>query len=540
SGSVAGDITVTNATGAVTVNQGDGGNVAVSDTGVGAAVAIDGGTNISVTDQGTTTIGVNTGPAGQVDINDTGAGAAVTLIHGTDVTIHALGSVIDDYSSGQLSVTVGGTGSGAVSIYGGSSDTVVTSQDGNVVVGGTAGAISVTDTGRGAVTVEGGSDVTIVQTGAVGAILVGDQGPPTGNVNVTQNLSAGATGGSVTVDGGATVAINLNAVSQAIAAPQSGSTTAVTTTLGVVNVNTTATSVTVNETGSIAAVNAIAAVAPTNAVQELDIVNIPFTPAINGLSFGGVSIFLNSGYFNSTVYAEIMNDLSHLMPGQYVNINGPDYEMIGHFGNYASQLTYYNTLTVYGVGGVGTIPVTYPATVFPINHYQPGTPGTPAVTGQTGIADNTITVNDATANANVVINGGTDVTVSDHGTTTIGATTSASGTVTVNDTGSNGAVSVTGGTTDLITSDGAVTVTNGGVVTVTGVSGAGDIDIVDATGQVNVVQRIADNVSVSDTGVGAAVIINGGTNISVTDQGVTTIGQVTAPAGTVSVIDTGV
>jgi len=120
---------------------------------------------------------------------------------------------------------------GAIIADGGASQTVNTAGEA-VTLGDTTpteGAISVTHTDQAAaIAIDGGSDVTVVATSddAAGTIKVGDTSAgnvaadmPTGAISVTQNFEDDATvgdiAGAVTVEGGTTIDITVNANSAA-------------------------------------------------------------------------------------------------------------------------------------------------------------------------------------------------------------------------------------------------------------------------------------------------------------------------------------
>ena len=118
---------------------------------------------------------------------------------------------------------------GDITIDGGQNINVdVATADKNTTIGNTTvnnGTITVTDSaqGNGAIAIDGGTTITILATSEdTGAITVGDTGNanvaedmPTGPISITQNLNNDATaalaGGVITVEGGTTVDVTVNA-----------------------------------------------------------------------------------------------------------------------------------------------------------------------------------------------------------------------------------------------------------------------------------------------------------------------------------------
>lgn len=150
----------------------------------------------------------------------------VSSIQSTDVTLKAVATA---------DIQVAGA-TGAITVDGGK-DVVVTdaTTDKAIVVGGTtapAGTITVTDSkqGTGTIDVDGGTSITVTATTAAttaaiagGAITVGGVTPTSGAVAVVQNLTSTGgdaeaddlTGGAITVTGGSTVSVTVNATSTA-------------------------------------------------------------------------------------------------------------------------------------------------------------------------------------------------------------------------------------------------------------------------------------------------------------------------------------
>lgn len=195
-----------------------------------------------------------------VELNSTATGGAVTVDASavadlTDLKVTKATAGIVLTGSATQNITTAGTAD-AITIDGGK-NIVVTDATANkaIAIGGTtvaAGTITVTDTkqGTGTIDVDGGTDVTITATTSAdlalvngGTIKVGlDAGTPvapTGAVKITQNLvSTGGdadaddlTGGAISVKGGKTVEVTINATSTATKAGADGDITIGTTTV---------------------------------------------------------------------------------------------------------------------------------------------------------------------------------------------------------------------------------------------------------------------------------------------------------------------
>lgn len=195
-----------------------------------------------------------------VELNSTATGGAVTVdasavVDLTDLKVTKASDDIVLTGSDAQNITTAGT-AGAITIDGGKNVTVTdATANENIAIGGTtvaAGTITVTDTkqGTGTIDVDGGTDVTITATTSAdlaavngGTIKVGlDAGTPvapTGAVKITQNLvSTGGdadgddlAGGAISVTGGKTVEITINATSTATKAGADGDITIGTTTV---------------------------------------------------------------------------------------------------------------------------------------------------------------------------------------------------------------------------------------------------------------------------------------------------------------------
>ena len=165
-----------------------------------------------------------------VDVSAFADVTAVSLTNGKDTDITA---------SSTADVDISGA-SGAIDVDGGKDVSVThATADEDITIGDTTvndGTITVTDTaqGKGEIAIDGGTDVTVDATseadstsGAEGRITVGDTGNTsvgtigtasdgsTGAINITQNLEhdgdGGIAGGDISVTGGSTVDITVNA-----------------------------------------------------------------------------------------------------------------------------------------------------------------------------------------------------------------------------------------------------------------------------------------------------------------------------------------
>ena len=175
-----------------------------------------------------------------------------------------------------------------------------------ITIGATTGAvgtITVTDTkqGTGDIAVDGGTDVTITATASADLVSVGggdidvgqDVSPiaPTGAVKITQNLNATGgdndvddlTGGDITVTGGKTVEITINATSTATKAAADGDIVIGTTT---VTGDSKTTDVTVTQNASVTTFTTpvVAAVADQTVVT-FKAMTAGQTAVVNGLTF---------------------------------------------------------------------------------------------------------------------------------------------------------------------------------------------------------------------------------------------------------------
>ena len=261
-------------------------NVTVTDTASGSAaggVTVDGGNNISVTENGSTTT------------------ASAIIIGGTSTTNPA----------GTVSVTVTGTGNTTVATDGGTGTTVATSQSGAVTIGeytASTGAVTVTDTngvsGGGTIAVTGGTAITVTDTAAVtGSGEVGDANAvtatgnsSTGAISVTQTAVAG---GLITVDGGTNVTVsttgNLGTSTVAV-----GGTTAPTGTVTVTDTNTNSNSADVISVDANSAKDTTGAISVTT-TATLGAIAVGTTGSTNGVS-GNVTVVNQTVAGGNTTY----------------------------------------------------------------------------------------------------------------------------------------------------------------------------------------------------------------------------------------------
>jgi len=179
-----------------------------------------------------------------VEILNIDSSAAITLDTDTQaaleqVKIIGAGGALDLEASDAQQVSVAGA-EAAVAVDGGQNVTVSDSvADNAITIGDTTvnnGTVEVTDTkqGNAAIAINGGTDVTVNATadqdttgGTSGAINVGQGATPaedlaSGAVSVTQNLDSDGTnadlvGGDITVDGGSSIDVAVNATSAAAA-----------------------------------------------------------------------------------------------------------------------------------------------------------------------------------------------------------------------------------------------------------------------------------------------------------------------------------
>lgn len=196
-------------------------------------------------------------------------------------------------------VTVSGS-TGTITVDGGKDVTVTdATADKNITIGATtvnAGKITVTDSkqGTGSIAVDGGTDVTITATvnkANSGTITVGQGGAatdsPSGSVVITDNLNsdgtAAMTGGNITVTGGKTINVTINATQTATV-----ETAASAITNGDVRINSgaTTTDVTVNQTKTLNQFTKAA----VPVVKETDVVTFKALKSgeaitVNGLTF---------------------------------------------------------------------------------------------------------------------------------------------------------------------------------------------------------------------------------------------------------------
>lgn len=230
---------------------------------------------------------INVRSVGAVDVNTstfTGV-ATVNVLVSTDVT--------DVTAAATTDVNVTGA-TDAISVLGAKNVTITdATADMDITVGDAdayaAGTITVTDTkqGAGTIIVDGGTNVTVTATSTdTGAITIGANEASSGTVTVTQNLNSDATdnltGGAISVTGGTTVNVTVNADIEATDAGDSILTTGDIEVIG--NDDTTTVTVTQNASVTEFTSEATALVKGTTAVTFLAMAKDD-TLEVNGLTF---------------------------------------------------------------------------------------------------------------------------------------------------------------------------------------------------------------------------------------------------------------
>jgi len=230
-----------------------------------------------------------------------GAGQSVNVSGGAD------GKVVNVVATtGAVNVTA----LGAVTVAGGSTQTVATK--GGVALSGATGAVTATDTAQGTANSSIQDGTTVTQTTSValaagspssaGTVTIGAASHlPTGAVTLTENItglkSPSKTAGDITINGGSTVSVT-QAATQAIATQDTtaGNTTTnytATQAAVVVNGSTATTSVTVNQTAAVTKVDSVTAKA---GVAEVDTITVNSTLTdSSSVSVGGLTFTNNSG-----------------------------------------------------------------------------------------------------------------------------------------------------------------------------------------------------------------------------------------------------
>jgi S-layer protein len=286
---------------------------AATATALGALDSIDGGAGIDTLN----IFGVDSsGGAAAIDIpttatvknieiaNLTGAGAVTVNASGwtglTNLNVKQAVGAANITAAATTDVSTAGT-SDTIAINGGKNITVSDATNNkNIDIGattGSAGTVTVTDTkqGAGTIKIDGGTDVTVTSssqtTATTGVITIGAATKPTGEVNVTSNLSnaaAAATnmaGGVVTVNGGTSVNVTQTAAQAVMTTATTNSTT--TQSKVVVNGGAATTGVTVNQTAAVAAADTVLAVAAVTEVNTVVFAALTAgqTAILNGLTF---------------------------------------------------------------------------------------------------------------------------------------------------------------------------------------------------------------------------------------------------------------
>lgn len=244
-----------------------------------------------------------------VEINNTSTGGSKITVDAstnadvTDLKVTKSTSDIELTGSDAQNITTAGT-AGAVTIEGGknivvndaTADNAITVSTGTAT-GNAVGTITVTDTkqGTGDITVDGGTTVNVTATVAStatdvttgGDIIIGGAAAATGAVTVVQNLTstgvAETKGSVVTVTGGSTVNVTVNATSTATAAGSDDDITIGTTT---VTGDSKTTDVTVTQNASVTTFTTptVAAVADKTVVT-FKAMTAGQTATVNGLTF---------------------------------------------------------------------------------------------------------------------------------------------------------------------------------------------------------------------------------------------------------------
>ena len=209
--------------------------------------AIDGGAgenvlNVNIQDGGTELTGVNTTRMQTVNVKSTGAATVDTTSGFTGVTKLNITQTAGNTAvtaEKTTDVSVSGVTGGTITVDGGKNVTVnddfgAASTGKNITIGATtgpAGTITVTDTKQfgGKIDIDGGTDVTVTATtdaiaavtgGTIKVGLASTPIAPTGVVSITQNLNSDGVGGNlvggaISVKGGSSVGITVNATSKA-------------------------------------------------------------------------------------------------------------------------------------------------------------------------------------------------------------------------------------------------------------------------------------------------------------------------------------
>lgn len=272
------------------------------DGGAGANVL-----NVSIQDGTSKLTSVNSTNIQTVNVQSVGKATVDTTAGFVGVTTLNITKTADDVAvtaADTTDVSVAGVTGGNIAVDGGKSVTVTdATADETITIGGTtapAGAISVTDTKQGtaAITIDGGTTVGLTTTVSAttaavdgGNIAIGGTTQASGAVTVVQNLSSNGgsaeahdlTAADISVKGGSSVGITVNAVSTAKDESADGDIT-VGSILVTGDGKTTTVDVTQNKTATTYTKAAVAVVKETSTVTFAELKQGE-TLIINGLTF---------------------------------------------------------------------------------------------------------------------------------------------------------------------------------------------------------------------------------------------------------------
>ena len=380
---------------------------------------------------------VKAGATTNVSVVDVLAAGTVSVTGGLNQTVTGAGPVTVTKAAGTINITA----DGLVTADGGTTQTVTTK--GGVLLGattGATGAITVTDTAQAAVNsaIDGGTSVNLTTTTkSTGTVAIGLVTAPTGAMTVVENLAgskADLTGGTISVKGGSTVSVTVNA-------SQVGGTAAKTTTtggaIGVTGTSDT-TTVTVAQTAAVAPVQGVTAVA---GVTETGSVAFGALTANETVSLGGLT-FTSTG---ATTAAQAAAAFANLADGAMQGAS--------------TKGTYSGALSGWSTGALATSTVVFTsstastdvanlanagaAVVTPTITVVAGSGATKAVTAVGGIADASVAIADANAGSATKAATITSVTLSEYGNSTI----SSSALSTLSLSGAVGTLGLTSGLT---------------------------------------------------------------------------------------------
>ena len=231
------------------------------------------------------------------------AGASATITTGSTTAVNVAGIT------------------GAATVTGGSTQTVTAV--GAITLSKAAGAIVATDTKQGAnnIAIDGGTSVTLKTTatnagGTTGTVTLGNTTKSTGAISVTSNLTnaaaaaANTTGGTVTVNGGTTVAVTETAVQSVMAT--AGTNAKIVQSNVAVNGTSTTTAITVAQAAAVTAVNTRLAV---TGVTEVDSVQFKALADGDTIIVGGLTYTASGVTTAKTVAAAFANLASGQLTG---------------------------------------------------------------------------------------------------------------------------------------------------------------------------------------------------------------------------------